>query len=508
MSSSNFGNLVDVHRSRRPEAPALITAERTWTYEDLAATVHAFAAYLQESGIRRGDRLALLGMNSAQYVAALLAVYRLGAIAVPLNYRLQLDELEYLLTNSGSVGVLADGQFTAVMDTVGQALPPMRTRICLDGPGGTGWVAFDDAVAHHAGAEVPAEAVGPEDIQRIMYTSGTTSRPKGVLVTHGMVQCNVAAMTAELQLSAADRILVSSPLYHIAGLDAPGLGTLFTGGALVIMRKFDAAEALRLIQSHRVTGGIFVQAMLHALRDARGTGADLSSVRWLIFGAAAGELYSDIRKQFPTARLIQSYGLTEGCSMVSCVPERLAVQKYGTVGTAVPFIEFRVVDAEGRDVPAGETGEIVIRGSKVTPGYWAAEPGTGSGWRDGWFHTGDVGLVDPDGCLSITDRLKDMIRSGGENVSGAEIERVIYKHPAVHEAAVIGVPDDRWQEVPKAFIVLKEGFSMQEDELVAFCREQLASFKTPKYVEFLDTLPRNPSGKVLKKELRSPQMVK
>jgi fatty-acyl-CoA synthase len=508
VSSSNFSDVVDVHRSRRPDAPALITADRTWTYEDVAATVHAFASYLQASGIRRGDRVALLGMNSAQYVNALLAVYRIGAIAVPLNYRLQEDELEYLLTNSGCISVLADAEFTAVMDRVGEILPPMHARVCLHGSGSTGWVAFDDAVADHLGAVVPSEAVGPEDIQRIMYTSGTTSRPKGVLVTHGMVQCNVAAMTGELQLTAADRILVSSPLYHIAGLDAPGLGTLFTGGALVIMRKFDASQALRLIQVHRITGGIFVQAMLHALRDARGEGADLSSVKWLIFGAAAGELYGDIRRQFPTARLIQSYGLTEGCSMVSCIPERLAVQKYGTVGTAVSFVEFRVVNSSGKEVPAGETGEIVIRGSKVTPGYWAADALTQSGWRDGWFHTGDVGLIDADGCLSITDRLKDMIRSGGENVSGAEIERVIYSHPAVHEVAVIGVPDERWQEVPKAFVVLKEGFSLQEDELVAFCRQKLASFKTPKYVEFLSLLPRNPSGKVLKKELRSPQMVK
>lgn len=498
----NLSDLVDVHRSRRPDEPALLTEARTWTYEDLAATVHSFAAYLAARGIGRGDRVAVLGLNSAEYVNALLAVYRVGAIAVPLNYRLQEDELNYLLANSGSSAILADEEFVGIVDNLAERMPSLGTRVCLDGSGTSDWMAFDDAVREHHGAAVPSAIVGTDGIQRIMYTSGTTSRPKGVLITHGMVLCNISSSTAELQLTAADRILVSSPLYHIAGLDAPGLGVLFSGGALVIMRKFDAAQALRMIHEHRVTGGIFVQAMLHALRDAQGEGLDLSSMRWMTFGAASGELYQDVRRQFPTTRLIQAYGITEGCSMVSCVPERFAVEKYGTVGTAVSFAEFRVVDANGAEAAAGQEGEIVIRGPKVTPGYWGDAAATETAWRGGWFHTGDVGVVDADGFLSIRDRLKDMIRSGGENVAGSEIERVIYEHPGVYEVAVIGVPDPRWQEVPKAFIVLKSGHSMEAEELFAFCRAKLASFKTPKYVEFVDTLPRNASGKVLKRDLR------
>ncbi|MDR7084835.1 acyl-CoA synthetase (AMP-forming)/AMP-acid ligase II [Arthrobacter ginsengisoli] len=498
----NLSNLVDVHRSRRPDEPALLTDARTWTYEDLAATVHSFAAYLATRGIGRGDRVSLLGLNSAEYVNALLAIFRVGAIAVPLNYRLQQDELDYLLTNSGSVAILADEEFVGIVDELAGGMPSLGTRVCLNGSGTAEWLAFDDAVRQHQGAKVSSAIVGPEDIQRIMYTSGTTSRPKGVVITHGMVLCNISSSTVELQLTAADRILVSSPLYHIAGLDAPGLGILFSGGAMVIMRKFDAAQALRMIHAHRVTGGIFVQAVLHALRDASREDLDLSSLRWMTFGAASGELYRDVRRQFPTTRLVQAYGITEGCSMVSCVPERLALEKYGTVGTAVSFAEFRIVDANGEEAPAGQEGEIVIRGAKVTPGYWGDAAGTETAWRSGWFHTGDVGVLDADGFLSIRDRLKDMIRSGGENVASSEIERVIYGHPGVYEVAVIGVPDPRWQEVPKAFIVLKPGHSMEAEELFAFCRAKLASFKTPKYVEFVGTLPRNASGKVLKRNLR------
>jgi acyl-CoA synthetase (AMP-forming)/AMP-acid ligase II len=277
---------------------------------------------------------------------------------------------------------------------------------------------------------------------------------------------------------------------------------LWAGGALVLMRKFEPALALDIMERHGVTGGIFVQAMLHGLRAASGAGRDLSSLRWVIFGAAAGELYREIRQMLPTTRLIQAYGMTEACSAIAYMDEAHEMSKLGSAGSAVPFVVFLVVDDQNRAVPPGVAGEIVLRGPKVTPGYWADEQLTADAWRGGWFHTGDVGVVDTDGFITITDRLKDMIRSGGENVAGQEIERVLYTHPEVSEAAVIGVPDPRWQEVPKAFVVRKDGSAITEQEVIAHCRASLASFKTPKYVEFRESLPRNPSGKVLKRVLR------
>ncbi len=507
MSSVNFGGMVDVQVTRRPDKAAIVTVDGEWTYRQLHDAVHAVAAHLQDRGVGAGDRVALLGYNSAEYVVALLAVYRLGAVAVPMNYRLQRDELAHLVADSGAVAAFADAELVPdLVAAAGDRASHLRALVSLDAPPReTGWTTLADVVAAGEGRRVPLAAVEHATVQRIMYTSGTTSRPKGAMVTHGMTLLNIAVSATELQLCESDRILVGSPLYHVAAMDAPGLCTLFQGGTLVLLRKFDPVLALEMMTRHGVTGGIFVQSMLHALRDAD-DGADLSALRWMMFGAASGELYADIRRRFPGTRLVQSYGMTEACSMIATIPESMAQEKYGTVGTAVPFVEIRVVDALDQELPSGAAGEIVLRGPKVTPGYWADEERTAEAWRGGWFHTGDVGTFDADGFLTITDRLKDMIRSGGENVASSEVERVIYQHADVQEVAVIGVPDPRWQEVPKAYVVAKPGCSLSEDEVIAYCRERLASFKTPKYVEFLDELPRNPSGKVLKTTLRSRPM--
>jgi acyl-CoA synthetase (AMP-forming)/AMP-acid ligase II len=503
MSSVNYAGFVDVQMKRRGHQDAIITPDGSWTFARLYHDVNALADHLRTVGVGPGDRVAILAMNSPEYVCSLLAIYRLGAVAVPLNYRLQVEELRYLLADSGSVGVLADMEFVPVVREAVEGLKDLRTRIVLDVTTDPepGWEFFKDIIREHQGKGVPLYEASFDTLQRIMYTSGTTSHPKGVMITHGMTLCNIVVATEALKLTADDRVLVSSPLYHIAAQDAPGLVALFHGAAIVIMRKFEAQLALTLMSEHRVTGGIFVQAMLHALRDAD-AGRDHSSVRWMMFGAASGELYRDIRRKFPTTQLVQSYGMTEACSIISTIPEAFAVEKYGSVGTAAPFMEMQVVGPDDGPLAPGEAGEIVIRGPKVTPGYWGDPQRSQEAWRNGWFHTGDVGVMDEDGFLSITDRLKDMIRSGGENVASSEIERVIYEHEAVHEVAVVGVPDERWQEVPKAFVVLKRGAELTPEDLIAHCRAHLASFKTPKHVEFLQALPRNPSGKVLKRELR------
>lgn len=500
MSSINFGGLVDVQVTRRPEKAAIVTREGSWTYRRLHEAVHALAARLADDGVGQGDRVALLGYNSKEYVAALLAVYRLGAVAVPINYRLQRDELQHLVADSGACAALADHDLIADLEAA-TGTGAFKVRICLDADGPAGWTSFGSVVAEGTGRTVPLAALDHDSVQRIMYTSGTTSRPKGVMVTHGMSLLNIAVSASELALHAEDTIMVTSPLYHVAAMDAPGLNTLFVGGTLVLMRKFDARLAIEMMVEHRVTGGIFVQSILHAIRDAD-QGSDLSSVRWMMFGAASGELYADIRRRFPTTRLIQSYGMTEACSMIACISEAMAETKYGTVGTAVPYVEYKVVDWRDHEVPRGQAGEVLLRGPKITPGYWGDEERTAEAMRGGWFHTGDVGVVDEDGFLSITDRLKDMIRSGGENVASSEIERVIYELGGVQEVAVIGVPDPTWQEVPKAYVVPKPGAELTEQELIDHCRSRLASFKTPKHVAFLDSLPRNPSGKVLKTRLR------
>lgn len=503
MSASNYSRLVELQAVRRPDATALIGERDTWTYRRLTDTVRALASYLTDCGVGIGDRVALQGMNSPEYISVVLAIYRVGGIAVPLNYRLQQDEVHYLLHNAQTVVLFADSEFARSLDQAADGMP-IRGRVQLDDQQDPppGWSTIARVLAEHQGRSAPIADVADTDPQRIMYTSGTTSRPKGVIITHRMAHLNALTHVSEIGLSASDRVLISSPLYHVAAWDAPGLGTLFLGGSLVVMRKFDALTALDMIERHQVTGGIFVQAMLHALRGASDGSRDLSSLRWVIFGAAAGELYREIQEMLPTTRLVQAYGMTEACSAIAYIDPAHAVAKRGTVGTAVAFVELRVADENDFDVPAGTQGQILLRGPKVTPGYWADPELTADAWRGGWFHTGDVGMLDEDGFLSITDRLKDMIRSGGENVASQEIERVIYAHPGVLETAVIGVPDQKWQEVPKAYVVCKTGVVLSAEELIAHCRANLASFKTPKHVEFVDSLPRNPSGKVLKRLLR------
>lgn len=499
--SINTGALVDVQCRRRPDAVALVAEDGSCTYAELARRVHAFAAALSDVGLGRGDRVAFLGANSIDYVVGLLAVYRLGAVAVTLNVRLQVDELDYLFKDCAPSAILADPGMVEVAEKICSG-HKLRLRACFGDSGPDQWAGVDELVAETWGAEAPLAEVGFDTLQRIIYTSGTTSRPKGVVITHGMVLCNMLAQTSELKLTSADVVLVSSPLFHVAAIDAPGFTVLLLGGTLVLMRKFEAESALELIDKHRVTGGIFAQSILHAFRQVDHSSMDLTSVRWVIFGAGAGQLYADIRALFGDARLVQSYGMTEACSMITCLPEDRVEAHLGTLGSAVDFVELRIVDAFGRSVQGGTEGEILLRGPKVTPGYWSSEEVSQGLRNDGWLHTGDVGFIDENGNLSITDRLKDMIRSGGENVGTMEVERVIYGHPAVHEAAVVGMPDPKWQEVPKAYVVLKPGARLTAAELLTYCRQRLAGFKTPKAVEFLAELPRHGTGKVLKRALR------
>lgn len=508
MSAMNFGRFIDLARFRRESSPALITEDSVWTYGQLAESTEAVAVYLDEQGVRRGDRVAILAMNCAEYVCCVLAIYRLGAIAVPLNYRLPRAELEYLLADSGSVAVICESQYLPVMTELvaGQPLHArLRVDVGLDGDGEsvvTGWDSFAAVVRQFAGRHIAVTEVRATDAQRIMYTSGTTSRPKGAIVTHEMAAYNVSAHATELDLTSADTVLVSSPLYHVAAWDSPGIGVLFHGGALVIMRRFEPMQALRLIEKHHVTGAHLVRTIVAQLQLAADDTHDLSSLRWIIIGGLSPEVYVEVAQLLAGTRLVQGYGMTEACSAISFIDAAHALSKLGSVGTAVPFVEFRVVDEVDLDVAPGVQGEVVIRGPKVTPGYWGDVAATESAWRGGWFHTGDGGVIDEDGYLTITDRIKDMIKSGGENIASTEIERVLYTHPAVAEVAVIGVPDPLWQEVPKAFVVLKSGALATAAELIVHCREQLASFKTPKSIEILSELPHNASGKVLKRTLR------
>jgi acyl-CoA synthetase (AMP-forming)/AMP-acid ligase II len=339
-----------------------------------------------------------------------------------------------------------------------------------------------------------------------MYTSGTTGRPKGVMITHANLAWKNHAHVAELGVTADDVGLACGPLYHVGALDLVTTTMISVGATTVIHRTFDPQQVVDEIERSRVTVIWAAPAMVRAVLDVPGVeDRDLSSVRVIIAGGEKMPVptIERIGRTFPSAWFADAYGLTETVSGDTFFNRPATISKLGSVGRPCQYLELDVWDGDGSPVAPGERGEVVLRGPKVFAGYWRDPEATRAAFSGGWFHTGDIGVLDEDGYLTIVDRLKDMIVSGGENIASSEVERVLYEHPAVVEAAVVARPDERWGEVPIAFVVLDAGWMASPDELIEHCRAHLAKYKVPRDVTVIDALPRNPSGKVLKRELRA-----
>ncbi|MFJ9088954.1 long-chain fatty acid--CoA ligase [Streptomyces sp. NPDC102384] len=502
----NSASILDYHAQQRPDAVVITQGERTLTNGELYRRVNELAAGLSALDVRRGDVVALLMYNRPEFLELVHAVNLLGAVFLPLNYRLSKAEWQYILQHAGATAVVTEPEFLPAVDRLTPSLPALRTRLVTDteqvpAP----WTGYEDLVARHAGALVEPADVSVDDLQRLMYTSGTTSRPKGVRVTYGNVHAKNTAHIVHFGITAEDSTLVCGPLYHVGGLDMPALGVLHAGGSVVLHRKFDARSVLEGIERHRVTNVWLAPAMVNEVLNVPDRERyDTASVRFVLGGGekTPEPVLRRIMTAFPNAWFADAYGLTETVSGDTFLDREHALSKLGSVGRPVPLTRIRIMDDHDKDVPTGEIGEITLRGPKVFTGYWRDEVATAAVLRDGWFHTGDMGHVDDDGFLYIDDRKKDMILSGGENIATPEVERVLYEHPAVLEAAVVGMPHPRWGEVPRAFVVLREGGAVEAAELRAFCVERLAKFKAPARVDFVERLPRTPSGKVLKRELR------
>ena len=500
----DLAHVLDHHAARRPDQVVLVHGARRVTNRELADRVTALASGLHAAGIRPGDVVALLMYNHIEFLETVFAASRLGAVFLPLNYRLAGQEWRFILDHAKAAVLITEGEFRERADEIASELPQLRLRVLLDGPAPAGWVAFPDLVRHREHGPPRVEAT-QNGLQRLMYTSGTTSRPKGVRLTHGNVAWKNLGLIVELGLTAADVVVVCGPLYHVGGLDLPALPTLHVGGTLVLLRVFDPVTVLEAIAAERATVVWLAPAMMNAVLQVPGLdGYDTSSVRLIIGG---GEKMPEpvvrrILGAFPGAWFADAYGLTETVSGDTFLDREHSLSKIGSVGRPVAHVELRIVDEDGVTLPAGELGEIALRGPKVFGGYWRDEEATARAIRDGWFHTGDIGRLDDDGFLYVEDRIKDMVISGGENIATPEVERVLYEHHAVLEAAVVGTPHERWGQVPRAVVVLRPGESAGAEELRDFCRARLARFKVPVVIDFVDALPRTPSGKVLKRELR------
>ncbi|WP_433528402.1 class I adenylate-forming enzyme family protein [Micromonospora sp. CA-263727] len=496
--TANIAAMLAGNALRFGDADALVFEGRRWSHRQLDQDVNALAAGLLDEGLRRDDRVAIVANNVPEFLLLSLALARIGAVFVPLNYRLAPPELRRLLRHARVRAVATVPEFAGLTDLATGGLPQVR-RFALE-PIGDGWVDLRELTAARRGTRVPDVELDDTALQRIVYTSGTTSLPKGVLLTHGNVNMNMHAQIVELGLRPTDRILNFAPLYHVGGTDLPGYAIWHVGGCMVLQRRFEPPAVLRAIETERVTGMVMAATMLDMVRRETAAPADLSSVRWVIYSQVTSALFAVARGLFPNARLIEGYGLTETCSALTYLDAAHAQSKQGSVGLPVPWVRVRVVDADGEDVPVGENGEVIARGPKVSPGYLDDPEATRAAFRDGWFHTGDVGCFDADGYLYIRDRLKDMIRSGGENMSSAEIENVLADHPLVLAASVVAAPHPVWLEVPVAFVVGRPG--LDAESLVAHARQRLGRFKVPKEVYLVPELPTNPSGKVLKRRLR------
>jgi len=490
----NLSSFIAFHARRTPERGALKYGGEDISYAAFDDRIRRAAGWLISRGIGADDVVAVLMKNSAAFLELVFAASHIGAVLLPINYRLSADEVGYIVGNSGARLLIADEELAAIaagdapvvlLDETAQASITRR---------------FPDAAA------APMHPRQPQDLMRLMYTSGTTDRPKGVMLSYENMYWKSADQTLVLGLNADTRLLVVGPLYHVGALDLPGIAVLWHGGLLSIHRNFEPAQALAAIEREKLNAAWFAPVMTTALLTCpERERYDVSSLKWAIGGGektpeARIRAFTDL---FKSARYIDAYGLTETVGGDTFMEAGREIEKIGSTGRAIAHVEIEIRDDRGNRVAAGENGEICLRGPKVTRGYWKDPEKTKAAFFGDWFRTGDVGFLDEEGFLYLTDRKKDMIISGGENIASSEVERVIYELPQVREVAVIGLPDARWGEKPVAVVVLADNAALGLPELNDHCRARLAGFKVPKQLIIRDSLPRNPSGKVLKRVLRA-----
>ncbi len=497
-----FGVLA--HHSRRsPAKPICIFGDDVITYEQMETGAVSLAAGLHQRGVGAGGVVGLLSYNCPEFLETIFAANYLGATAMPINWRLAAPEVRYILEHSAASALVCEESLLGLADEATKGIEAKVLRSTVSDPAPPGWISLSDL---RVSETAPRATCAGDDLHRLMYTSGTTGRPKGVMITHANLAWKNMAHIIEFGITDEDVGLACGPLYHVGALDLTTTTLIAAGATSVIHRTFDAADVVDEIERSRVSTVWLAPAMVNAIMARPDIeGRDLSSVRLVIGGGEKMPvpLIERLQRTFPSAWFADAYGLTETVSGDTFLDRDSTVTKLGSVGRPCLYLEVDIWDDHGKSQPAGERGEVVLRGPKVFKGYWRDPDATDAAFAGGWFHTGDIGVRDDDGYLYIVDRLKDMILSGGENIAGSEVERVLYEHAAVLEAAVVGRHDDRWGEVPIAFVVLRPNTEATADELIVHCRDQLARFKVPKEIVFLDALPRNPSGKVLKRELRA-----
>jgi acyl-CoA synthetase (AMP-forming)/AMP-acid ligase II len=499
-----LGEILARNARREPGRTALVFEDRSLTFAELDTRVNRLANALADCGVGRGDKVAVLMYNGIEVVESFFAAQKLGACPVPVNFRLATSEVAYILEDSDAVAVLTDGQLTQLALDATRTLDAVRF-VATTGEVLPGSRSYEELVT--AGTETPPDAdVQESDLAFLMYTSGTTGRPKGAMLSHQNLVMNTINWTIEMEARPGDVWLSGLPLFHIGGVNGL-LPFIYLAGTCVITPSthFDPLESLRLLEKHAATMCYFVPTQWQQICSLpEASEIDSSVLRRALWGAsqAPPSTLELLVRTFPSVGIVNAFGQTEMSSNTCFLKADDAVRKMGSVGLPAVNVEVRIVDDEGHDVPVGEVGEIVYRGPTVMVGYYKQPEATRDAFRGGWFHSGDLVRQDDEGFIYVVDRVKDMIISGGENIYPAEVERAVERHPSVQEVAVVGVPHPRWVETPVAVVVPKEGERPDPQEVVAFLKEDLASYKKPGAVVYVDELPRNASGKILKRELR------
>jgi fatty-acyl-CoA synthase len=483
--------------ARFRDRQALVFGDRTWTFRAIDAAVTRVAHRLADLGLRPGDRLAAYGRNSDAYLIAFLACCRAAVVHVPVNYALTGGELRYILEQSGARALLTAPELEANLDGV-----TVEVRGRFNGGGDL------DILATALDPSAATETDPPIDdasLAQIVYTSGTTAAPKGAMMTHRAMMSQYYSVIHEMDFSADDRALGALPLYHTAQMHAFTIPQMLVGGRTVLIEAPVPEQVLRLIEQERITSffappTVWISLLRHPDFDAR----DLRSLQRVYYGASIMPVpvLHELRERLPNARPYNCYGQTEIAPLATTLRPEEHDARPASCGRPALNVETRVVDPDMNDVPPGTHGEIVHRSPHLLVGYWNKPKETEEAFSGGWFHSGDVGYADAEGYLYIVDRIRDVINTGGVLVASREVEEILFTHPAVSEVAVVGLPDDKWIEAVTAFVVLRPDRTVEADALIAHVRPHLAPFKLPKRVVFVDNLPRNTAGKLLKRELR------
>lgn len=504
----NLGQILKRNAEKFPNKTGLKYQGLEISFRELNERVNAVANTLAELGVRKGDRVAILAQNCPEYIESYFATAKIGAVAVPLNFRLAEKEIDYIVGNAEASALILEHQYMPVTRLVRENRPKMISIVI--GKEIAGCQSYHKIISDGETKE-PEVEIDQGDLAIIMYTSGTTGLPKGAMLTHKSIIANTINQVITERVREVDKILICTPLYHIAAT-APLLSHYYMGCTAVVLREFTPVSVLEGIQNEKVTYILLVPAMINFilqvpnLRDY-----DLSSLELVTYGAAPISLgtIKDAMAKFGCA-FMQYFGQTEASPILTRLPyeDHLPrspedkMERLNSAGKAMINVEVKIFDQDDGEVAPGIVGEIVARGDILMKGYWKIPEATEKTLRGGWLHTGDLGMTDEEGYIYIVDRAKDMIISGAENIFPAEVEKVINDHPKVLESAVYGIPDEQWGESVKAVVVLKPGATATAQEVIEHCKSNLASYKKPKVVEFMDAIPRNASGKILKTVLR------